>query len=547
MPRLPRRLRHSELLAQPVTSINFESLSAAEAGDIEILVLDALPGTELEGLITEACLAYVVLKREHGFLLCVLAGVVAEPALSAASASGHTGLIGPAHRVSARAVALGEAGEWVMAEPVTRLAVYLLDLESEASLSLLPLTTGLGDYFSFAMEDPTLFPLAVEVVAAAHSWLAGIQGERGASGYVTAAEDSAHSGGPPGPPLAKNPQSKVGAKAEAKAKNITLAALASQHAGLQDLVTALALQLQDVSAKQDEVIAAARAPTAASAETLRMPPAAHPHLRNPVSQVAPCAGHSEEASGRPGPSAANSANRRFSLKRARCRSAAWHYRRRAVDLQAAPGLSTRGTLGRQKLQAELAARDGSFFERAYSAAARRMYPASRPASALELCQKEPVMQRYMERYGGFSQHRDLGLIQWQLAQAMDLFAQGEARGAADLVSQLMVMLEQLSLDGGRSDLAWLLTLQHDPPASIFADHQALPSSGLRPFSPLADQKLVSTTLAYVRELETLATKRAEFTKAKSLRPLRQNRRSAPVPEAASRQTVGEKKAAGGKG
>ena len=42
------------------------------------------------------------------------------------------------------------------------------------------------------------------------------------------------------------------------------------------------------------------------------------------------------------------------------------------------------------------------------------------------------------------------------------------------------MVEQLSLDG-KSDLAWLLTLQHDPPASIF--RRALPSSGLRPFSP----------------------------------------------------------------
>ena len=182
-----------------------------------------------------------------------------------------------------------------------------------------------------------------------------------------------------------------------------------------------------------------------------------------------------------------------------------------------------------------------------------MYPASRPTSALELCQKEPVMQRYLERYERFSQRRDLGLIQWQLAQAMDLFAQGEARGAADLISQLMIMVEQLSLDG-RSDLAWLLTLQHDPPAAIFVDHQALPSSGLRPFSPLADQKLVSTTLAFIRELETLSSKRAELVHQDKACPSfkasaegrRAGRRPAFDPQTAARQALGREESRGPK-
>ena len=48
---LLRRVWHRKLLAPPVTSMDFESLTAAEAGDIEILVLEALPGTKLEGLV----------------------------------------------------------------------------------------------------------------------------------------------------------------------------------------------------------------------------------------------------------------------------------------------------------------------------------------------------------------------------------------------------------------------------------------------------------------------------------------------------------------
>ena len=206
-----------------------------------------------------------------------------------------------------------------------------------------------------------------------------------------------------------------------------------------------------------------------------------------------------------------------------------------ADLQAPSSLSTRGTAGRQKLQLELAARDGCLFERVYSAAARRMYPAMRPASASELCQR-----KYLERYGGYGQHRDLGLIQWQLAQSLDLLAMGEVKGAADLTAQLMVMVEQLSLDG-KSDLAWLLTLQHDPPASIFLDHQALPSSGLRPFSPLADQRLVTTTLAYVRELEgrVLENKASPCTSSKGKgRGVRAGGGTTPHAQAAPCQTVG---------
>ena len=81
----------------------------------------------------------------------------------------------------------------------------------------------------------------------------------------------------------------------------------------------------------------------------------------------------------------------------------------------------------------------------------------------------------------------------------------------------MIMIKQTALDG-RSDLGWLLTLQHDPPSALFVDHQALPLSSLRPFSPLADQRLVATTLAFVRELDTLSTKRAEFAKQKPVQP-----------------------------
>ena len=171
------------------------------------------------------------------------------------------------------------------------------------------------------------------------------------------------------------------------------------------------------------------------------------------------------------------------------------------------GLDKGGTASRQKLQSELSQRDGTFFRRVLLSASKRMEPTSVPS------EPEPsraVMTRYLERYGGFGSLKELGLVQWQLAQAMDLASAGMPDAAMDVIALLMIMVEQAALDGGRTDLSFLLTLQPDPPSSIFLNHQALPTSGLRPFAPLADQRLVASTLAYVKELDTLATKRGEL-------------------------------------
>ena len=111
------------------------------------------------------------------------------------------------------------------------------------------------------------------------------------------------------------------------------------------------------------------------------------------------------------------------------------------------------------------------------------------------------MTKYLERYGGFSKAKELGLLQWQLAIAMALPGNGEPRAAADVIALMMVMVEQSSLDGN-PDIGWLLTLQNDPPSSIFLDRQNLPTTGLKPFSSLADPKWIATMLSFVKEQDS---------------------------------------------
>ena len=58
------------------------------------------------------------------------------------------------------------------------------------------------------------------------------------------------------------------------------------------------------------------------------------------------------------------------------------------------------------------------------------------------------------------------------------------------------------------------TLQPDPPNSVFQELGTLPGTGLRSFSSLADQKWITTALAFIKELDTIAVRRAEAPKAR---------------------------------
>ena len=94
------------------------------------------------------------------------------------------------------------------------------------------------------------------------------------------------------------------------------------------------------------------------------------------------------------------------------------------------------------------------------------------------------------------------------------FVMSENWGAAkDTLGLLVVMIEQACLDQGKFDLAQLLTLQEDPPSGVFTNRQLSQVSRAKPFSPLADQRWVTVALAFLKELDTISTKRSELLQA----------------------------------
>ena len=171
-------------------------------------------------------------------------------------------------------------------------------------------------------------------------------------------------------------------------------------------------------------------------------------------------------------------------------------------LDQAPAASVRGAVGRQKLQQELAGQPGSFAKKVRENASRRMDPSG-------LSSEAPTMVRYLERYGGFSKQRLVGLVSWQVAQALDHLHRGSPESAGDVLSLLMAFLDQVALDAGDYGLAWLLTLQADPPLSLFQEPQGVPGSPSRAFSPLIEQRWVTIAISYLKEVESISAKRRE--------------------------------------
>lgn len=174
----------------------------------------------------------------------------------------------------------------------------------------------------------------------------------------------------------------------------------------------------------------------------------------------------------------------------------------------------RGAMGRARLQQELAAQKGVFFNSVYQNMARRMYPSqSCDQTPLELLHRGVSATRYLERFGGFGRSRDLGQIAWQLAMLMDHLQADNLLAAKDSAALLMVCLEQGAMDAGHLDIGLLLSLGENPLSGVFTNRSLSPLSRGRSFAPLAEQKWVSLALSYIKELDQITQKRADLAAA----------------------------------
>ncbi|CAE7900962.1 unnamed protein product [Symbiodinium microadriaticum] len=477
--------------------MEFSALTPATGGQVEILEFLWPPLADADG--QRACVCYVLMLRTDGFLLCV-----PGPFFSASELApdGDDGAVrpGPSFQLTAPAVALSEEGEWILA--------------------------------------PSTNPIAVTVVDFAASALG--EGAGASTDYQTGVSD-------PG-----GPQAEVRRQ---RPKRPTVALLAQQQASLTEVVARLSDQLakfqQAPSAVQPPRADPTPQPALSSAEARRHlcsrgrgaqaresmaqsvsffqsvpkslahalgpPPPARALLpaQGPADvdqdarlAAAITAGELPDVPAQPDLTSAMMAQSQALL------TLVGHLARGAdpvLDNQGTAATSSRGSQTRQRLQAELASHSGAFAEKVKERALLSMSPAGVGSTEpFSLC-------RYYERYGGFERHRELALVAWQVAISFDLMMAGNSNGAADVLALLAVYLDQLVLDQGATTVAWLLTLQQDPPQVLYSAPAQAPGTGVQPFSPLADQKWITSALGYLREMDLIASRRAEA-KPKPKRP-----------------------------
>ena len=178
-------------------------------------------------------------------------------------------------------------------------------------------------------------------------------------------------------------------------------------------------------------------------------------------------------------------------------------------------LSSRGSAGRERLQRQLSARSGNFCLAVLQNAARRLQPAAKlPQSIQEAAEANFSIIPYLECYGGYGAFKELGLIQFAVAHIWDASVHGDMAGVQELTSLLMVGIEQAALDSNRWDFAYKMMLLEEPPAQLWSFRSSGYDPRGRAFAPLAPQAWATTALAFCKEMDYVATKRAEVASPK---------------------------------
>ena len=84
------------------------------------------------------CLAYCIMKRPSGFLLCVPEGFLAAEELDQGQQAEEAEGIGPSFAVSAPAVRLNHDGEWISAPEQELVHAVVVDLTAHMSAQVSP-------------------------------------------------------------------------------------------------------------------------------------------------------------------------------------------------------------------------------------------------------------------------------------------------------------------------------------------------------------------------------------------------------------------------
>ena len=519
------------------------------AGGIFPYVLSWRPDSAFSQVDLEAVFL-VVLKREHGLIGALPLGAISDQELEAGQlARDGQALLGPSTAIMTTGVHFDASG--VVSDVDEQVGVLLADFDESVLVHLRPLGEE-EPILSFHPGLPHVFPQPEDTIAKALEWLQSQLSED--LGNLYSHEVTAESAEAPVSP--KQPAKSRSARAppglgkatdsgKAKAKRPTTASLAASLEVLMESLPQMSSSIQALTLKTSEleqqisqsssipkqlaqplaasVSFAKRSSLDEAVQLLKSPPPRTKMIPSPPMwsppPKAPAAVLDLEMDRDMGaPSIAEAMLAQSAALTNLVAHIAAGSQDPLVDLSSSGFSSTsvKGAQGRAKLQMELAAHKGVFFDSVVNALARRMSPTApvQDYQHARLSSLGLTGTRYLERFGGYGRHKELGILQFQLMSILDYLMVDNVLAAKDILALTIVMVEQACLDNGRFEVAQVVSLMEDPPASVFTMRQGGQMSRARAFAPLADQRWITVALSFLKELDTISSKRSEFVNAK---------------------------------
>ena len=127
-------------------------------------------------------------------------------------------------------------------------------------------------------------------------------------------------------------------------------------------------------------------------------------------------------------------------------------------------------------------------------------------SPAAICAESGLFQHWVRERACLSGHKVLAFVMTVLANALDLLWEGDSDGASADLSLAMLALDQVTLDQGSWEKAWLLTMLPEPAWSHINSRSASSRQQTTPlpFSELCDSRRFTAIASYLKDMRGLA-------------------------------------------
>ena len=115
-----------------------------------------------------------------------------------------------------------------------------------------------------------------------------------------------------------------------------------------------------------------------------------------------------------------------------------------------------------------------------------------------------ILRRYMERKVPLADHRLLSYMAAMLAECWSVGYQSQNVELLAMTARMFYFVEQCAIDGGKCQVAWLLTGFQEPAFHLLTNQKR--QTGLQPFARLCAPAWIAANISYVKDLDYMESR-----------------------------------------